>query len=74
MHYEYPAILEVEKDGRVTVYFDGLPGATWGHTREEALARAQDLLVNAIEMLTGDGEPLPVPLPANGRPIVRAEL
>jgi antitoxin HicB len=74
MRYEYPAILEFETDGRVTAYFDGLPGATWGRTVEEALARAQDLLVNALEMLIEDGEPLPTPSPANGRPVVEDEL
>jgi len=74
MRYEYPATLEIEQGGRVTVHFDGLPGATWGETRDQALEHAKDLLASAIEMLQEDGEPIPPAPPANGRPIVVAEL
>jgi antitoxin HicB len=75
MHYSYPVSLERdEKSGAVTAYFDGLPGATWGETREQALAHAKELLTSAIEMLLEDGEPLPPPTPAKGRPIVETDL
>jgi antitoxin HicB len=74
MHYAYPATLEFEASGAVSVHFDGLPGATWGETREQALDRAKDLLATAIEMVRDDGDVLPPPPPANGRPIVEADL
>jgi antitoxin HicB len=74
MRYAYPATLEIEQGGRVTAFFDGLPGATWGETREEALDRAKDLLATAIDMLREDGDAIPPPAPANGRPIVETEL
>ncbi len=74
MRYAYPATLEVEPDGRVTAYFDGLPGATWGETREQALAQAKDLLATAIGMLREDGAAVPPSPPANGRPIVEADV
>lgn len=74
MLYAYPATLETEPDGRVTAYFEGLPGATWGVTRAEALSHAKDLLATALEMLIEDGEPIPEPPPGNGRPIVETEL
>lgn len=74
VRYAYPATLEVEADGGVTAYFEGLPGATWGQTEAEALKEARDLLETALEMLVEDGEPLPAPPPANGRPIVETDL
>lgn len=72
--YAYPATVEQEADGKVSVWFDGLPGATWGETREQALERAQDLLATALEMIKEDGEPLPSPAPANGRPVVETDI
>jgi antitoxin HicB len=74
MRYEFPAILVDEQDGRVTAYFEGLPGATWGENRHQALERARDLLATAIEMLLEDGEAIPSPSPAQGRPMVAAEV
>ncbi len=74
MRYAYPATLEEEADGRVTAYFDGLPGATFGSSRQEALANAADLLATALEMLLEDGEVPPSPAAANGRPLVEAEV
>jgi predicted RNase H-like HicB family nuclease len=74
MRYCYPATLEAEDDGRFTAYFDGLPGATWGRTQEEALGNAQDLLISALEMLIDDGEEPPVPPPADGRPAVEVDV
>lgn len=74
MRYVYPATLEMEDGGRVTVHFEGLPGATWGETREQALEHARDLLATALEMLIEDGEMLPTPTPARGRPLIAAEI
>src|SRR5271169_2143083 len=69
MRYAYPANVERESDG-VTVTFDDLPGATWGATDTEALARAEDFLVTALGALVEDGKPVPVPPEAKGRPVV----
>ena len=74
MRYCYPATIEAEDAGRFTVYFDGLPGATWGNSREESLLHAKELLADAIEMLMKDGVAIPEPPPANGRPLVEAEI
>lgn len=74
MRYAYPATVEREQDGRVTVYFDGLPGATWGVDEAHALREARDLLATAVEMLAEDGDPLPAPPPADGRPVIEVEL
>ncbi len=74
MRYAYPATVEREEDGRVTVYFDGLPGATWGEDEAQALEGAKDLLATAIEMLAEDGDPVPAPPAANGRPVIEIEV
>jgi antitoxin HicB len=71
MRYAYPATLEPEPDGSaITVTFEGLPGATWGATEGEALARAEDLLVSVLSFFVEDGLPLPKVPPARGRPMV----
>jgi antitoxin HicB len=71
MRYAYPANLEWEPDrSAVTVTFDDLPGATFGATESEALARAEDLLESSLSIFTDDGLPVPNPAHANGRPIV----
>lgn len=71
MRYAYPANLEWEPDhSAVTVTFDDLPGATFGATEREALARAEDLLVTSLSFFTDDGLPTPQPRPAQGRPTV----
>lgn len=69
MRFAYPANLEAEA-GTCTVTFDNLPGATWGETRAEALAQAQDLLETALSTFVDDRQPLPPPPPAAGRPLV----
>jgi antitoxin HicB len=70
MRYAYPATLEHETDGRITVTFDGLPGATWGDTEAEALTRAEDLLISALSIYVEENRPLPRPSPARGRPLI----
>ena len=70
MRYEYPVELTHEDDGRVSARFDGLPGATWGATEAEALARAANALMTALSMYVDDGEPVPAPAPSRGRPVV----
>jgi antitoxin HicB len=70
MRYAYPATLEHETDGRITVIFADLPGATWGDTEAEALTRAEDLLISALSIYVEENRPLPRPSPARGRPLI----
>jgi antitoxin HicB len=73
--YSFPANVDVDNaTGKVTVSFEGLPGATWGQTFPEAMANAKDLLATSLEMLIEDGMPIPNPPPAQGRPIVMADV
>ena len=71
MRYAYPANLEWEPDrSAVTVTFDDLPGATFGVSEAEALARAEDLLETALSFYTDEATATPKPAPARGRPLV----
>jgi antitoxin HicB len=70
MRYEYPVDLIHEDDGRVSVVFDGLPGSTWGKDEAEALEKAADALITALSMYIDDGEAVPAPQAAQGRPVV----
>jgi len=50
----YPIVLELEKDGRTSVYAPDLPGcASWGETREQAIEGIAEALEAA--------DPLPQP-------------
>lgn len=69
MTYRYPADLEAE-DGAVTVTFQDLPGVTFGKDEADALAHAEELLATIIGNMILDGEPIPEPPPAKGRPLV----
>jgi predicted RNase H-like HicB family nuclease len=73
MRDAYPVTVE-EDNGGYTVFFDGLPGATWAKTAEEAIANAKDLLTTALEMLLEDGETPPPPPPPAGRMIIEADI
>ena len=73
MHYAYPATLEPDGSGYM-LRFEGLPGVTWGETAKEALEHGRDLLTTSLEMILEDGETPPSPTPANGRPIIEAEV
>ncbi|MGH7111703.1 MAG: type II toxin-antitoxin system HicB family antitoxin [Stellaceae bacterium] len=68
--YAYPVDLEQEDDGGYVVIVPGIPGATQGDTREEALEQAEDLLEEAVLGLMAHNEEVPSPSPARGRPIV----
>ena len=70
MRYAYPATLEHETDGRITLIFADLPGATGGDTEAEALTRAKDLLISALSIYVEENRPLPRPSPARGRPLI----
>jgi len=72
MRYAYPVVLDPEPDGSaINVSFPDVPGAlTWGDDEAEALELAQDCLVTALYGYTRDGEPIPRPSPARGRPMI----
>ncbi len=73
MRHTYPLTVEQENGG-YTLYFEGLPGATWAETPEQAVAIAKDLLVSALEMLIEDGVPPPAPPLAAGRIMIEADV
>lgn len=58
----YPIVLELEQDGRTSVYAPDLPGcASWGETREQAIERIREAIELWIESALEDGDPLPQP-------------
>lgn len=71
MRFAFPATVAPDGDGWM-VTFEGLPGGTCGDTKEEALARAPDLLVTVLAGLVEEDKPIPpaqrgdimVPVPA----------
>jgi len=68
----YAARLEPEPEGGFTVTFPDIGyGATYGASREEALLQAEDMLEEAILGMIAQNEEVPVPSPANARPVVR---
>jgi antitoxin HicB len=70
MRFAYPIEVNEAVDG-VTVAFPDVPEAvTDGGTRAEAIERAADALVSALSFYVEDGEPLPRPSPAKGRPMI----
>ena len=59
---EYPIILEMETDGRFSVYAPDLPGcASWGETREDALENIREAVELWIESAHANGIPVPKP-------------
>lgn len=57
----YPVVLEPDDNGTVLATLPDFPGATFGDTREDALAHAQDLLITVVESYMTKRRPLPVP-------------
>lgn len=72
MRYAYPVVLEPEPDrSAINVSFPDVPEAlTWGDDEVEALELAQDCLVTALHGYVRDGERIPKPGPAKGRPVI----
>jgi antitoxin HicB len=72
MRYAYPVVLDPEPDGSaINVSFPDVAGAlSWGDDQSEALALAQDCLVTALYGYVRDGEAIPRPGPAKGRPTI----
>jgi len=70
MRYAYPFEMEPQPEGGFTVVFPDLPEAiTEGETEGEARARAEDALVAALSFYTDEGQKLPAPSAALGRPV-----
>ena len=57
----YSVTLTPDDDGTVVVTFPDFPGATYGRTEAEALARAADFLADAVAIYASLGEPVPPP-------------
>lgn len=75
MHYAYPVDLTLDEEGRTLARFPDVRGAvTDGATREEALEEAADCLDMALAACMLEGEDIPAPSPAAGRPVVAVEL
>ncbi len=59
---EYPIFLEREEDGRYSVYAPDLLGcASWGETRDQAIAHIREAIELWIESAEADGDPIPPP-------------
>jgi antitoxin HicB len=70
MHYAYPFDMIPQPEGGFTVTFPDVPEAiTEGDTVEQAHRRAEDALVAGLSFYVDDGNSLPVPSPAGGRPV-----
>jgi predicted RNase H-like HicB family nuclease len=48
--------------------------ATWGHTKEEALRKIQEVAQMVMEELDQDGEPLPPSVTVSDQPLVAVSL
>jgi len=69
---DYPVVLEAQSEGGFVVLFPDIPEAvTQGEDEDEALLNAVDALETALEIYVEERRPLPVPSPAEGRPVVR---
>lgn len=59
---DYPIVLELEEDGRYSVFAPDLPGCTsWGSTRDEAIDHIREAIELWIESAKADGETIPAP-------------
>ena len=67
---DYRVVLEPDDNGTIVVSFPDFPEAhTFGETREEALARAEDALATVIQAYIADRRPLPKPSAAKKKDV-----
>jgi predicted RNase H-like HicB family nuclease len=57
----YPVTLEPDTNGTVTLTFVDLPGATFGHSEDDALAHGLDAFLTVFEAFRKDGREFPPP-------------
>jgi len=57
----FPVLLDDDDNGTVLVTLPDFPGATFGEDADDALARAQDLLITALEDYMSRRQPIPAP-------------
>jgi antitoxin HicB len=70
MRYAYPYVAEPQPEGGWTVTFPDVPEAiTQGDSGGEVVAMAEAALVTALSFYTDEGQALPRPSPAHGRPL-----
>ena len=62
MIYVYPATLQLEDDGRYSIWFEDLPGcATSGATLAEAIMMARDAMGGWLDCAIANGDAIPPP-------------
>ena len=70
MVYIYPATIQHEDDGRVSIWFEDLPGcATFGNTLAEAITMARDAMGGWLDVALSDGLSIPSPRSARDLPL-----
>jgi antitoxin HicB len=70
MRYAYPYVAEPQPEGGWTVTFPDVPEAiTQGDSGEEVVAMAEAALLTALSFYTDEGQALPRPSHAHGRPL-----
>jgi predicted RNase H-like HicB family nuclease len=74
--YVFPVVIEPDEDvWRAYVpELESRGGATWGHTKEEALKNIQEVAQMVIEALLEDGESLPASVTVSDRPLVAVSV
>ena len=71
MRYVYPYDLSPEPEGGYTITFPDVSGAiSCAETEAEAAQQAEDALISMLSALVEDGERIPAPSLARGRPVV----
>lgn len=73
--FNFPVELAPDDNDTVLVTFPDVPGAiTFGNDEADALGRAVGALETVLSAMMADGENVPVPSPASGRPTVAPTL
>jgi predicted RNase H-like HicB family nuclease len=70
--YTFNVVVEPDEDRR-RAYCPALEtqgAATWGHTREEALAHIREVLAMIVAELVEEGKPVPAAVPVSEEPRV----
>lgn len=71
MRFVYPYELTPEDEGGFSISVPDVPGVhTQAETETEAAQQAEDALISVLSVLVEDGERVPPPTAAHGRPVV----